>query len=558
MKEIAEAFGMKTEFEAVVLGADSPGAALARARSDLLRIELSIGSGPFEAAALPVLNVWSAIASAHPGGIFLKGICRARRMMELILEEALPDGLDPKAREALRLGRLAGALILGLASLSEAFLEHEIRELSDDAGEGSAFDPARDVLLEFLLSRASRGRQVVALPRKKSNKAARSVREFILGRLTHEPAASLLREAIPGGLLPGLRAAAFGLPAVGDEEKRFERILMKALVEEERSKDARVRRSASDSREMAELTSRALLLAVREPQLLILTRENDGADVVEEKAKASRPPRLWVAADGIFLEWPKTSRTIEAVLRDAFRLPLFNDSAEILSGLIRSGLIDKAWQQGPKEAELPHETASVVGLAESAELLAALIAAVDEGGTHEFAQALERPEVRESRLSRLDWRLFPRDPRAVGGAGSSFVGPEGRRAPTFFWSLALPDHVPLPLREILEGAEKRLSQRVKSEARASSQGLFLGEEFFGSGELEAAADLASGLGICAERRSALHGGALRRMRGLGPNAGKHEIGIVLSDACARPHYLWSDGTVTDAQRPKALWVPEDE
>ena len=102
----------KKNMTAVILEAETPFLALHRVRTDLLRMELAIGSSVFSSGLLPALQVWSAFAAGIPEGAFEAGIWRARRMMELMLDEALHDGLDPKARERLRLGRLAGGMLL--------------------------------------------------------------------------------------------------------------------------------------------------------------------------------------------------------------------------------------------------------------------------------------------------------------------------------------------------------------------------------------------------------------------------------------------------------------
>ena len=48
------------------------------------------------------------------------------------------------------------------------------------------------------------------------------------------------------------------------------------------------------------------------------------------------------------------------------------------------------------------------------------------------------------------------------------------------------------------------------------------------------------------------------MRGIGPNAGKSEAGILLRRGIAVPCSLWSDGTVTEADWPGAAWEPADD
>lgn len=545
-------------------GIETPSRALHRVRKDLLRMELAIGSGPFASALLPALQVWSAFAAGIPGGAFEKGIHRARRMMELMLGEALPDGLDPRAREALRLGRLAGAMILGLLSGADDILDFEFRPLTNGTLHDAipAFDPSQELLLEFLLQCAAKGQKVAALPLspfpalKRREKERAGLREFLLRKLIDRPIAALMRNALDGGLEAGLRLAAIGFPGADEEAKRLERILMKALSEECRkaslpalkgSAAASGADEASLIRGRAELIARALLLAVREERFLLLTRENDGADIVEEKAKADLPPRIWIAADGIFLEWPKGAQPLEAILCARFRLPKEESRVGLVESLIAAGMADPDWKSGAREAALPHEDASVLGLRETPALLAAL-----------FAPRGELSEASSPKISRLDWRLFPRDPVNGGMTPSAFVGAEGRKMPVFFWSISIPDPVPLQIREALENAEKHLSRLRRSEARSAADGLFLGEAFFAPGEMEAAADILSGLGLCVERESALHGGALRRMRGVGPNTGKSEAGILLRRGIAVPCSLWSDGTVTEADWPGAAWEPADD
>lgn len=526
-----------------ILEAETPLRALHRMRNDLLRMELAIGSSVFAAGLLPALQAWSAFAAGIPEGAFEAGIRRARRMMELMLDEALPDGLDPKARERLRLGRLAGGMLLGLLSAAE-------------------------LLLEFQIACAAKGRKAVAeaLPAMRASKRIELERaglcEFLLRRLIDRNIAALLREAREGGLEPALRHAAGGFPGADEEAVRFERILMKALSEECRKASFPALMPGGESSEAsdafftrgsAELISRALLLAIREERFLVLTRENDGADIVEEKSKTDLPPRLWIAADGIFLEWPKGAAALEAILCGRFRLAEEENrqglTEGLIKGLIAAGMVESEWKGGPREAALTQEDALVLGLRETSALLAALFSPRGDGA----AAAEEAPK-----LSRLDWRLFPREARKGEGPGSAFVGAEGRKTPVFFWSIAIPDQVPLQIREALESAEKQLSRLRRSETRGARDGLFLGESFFAAGDFEAAADILSDLGLAVERQSALHGGALRRMRGIGPNAGKTEVGILLKQSIAVPCCLWSDGTVTEADWPDAAWEAADE
>ena len=312
----------KKNMTAVILEAETPFQALHRVRNDLLRMELAIGSRVFASGLLPALQVWSAFAAGIPEGAFEAGIRRARRMMELMLDEALHDGLDPKARERLRLGRLAGGMLLGLLSAAEDILRFEFRALDNSraADISPAFDPSGELLLEFQIACAAKGGKAVAealpamrVPRRIEKERA-GLREFLLRRLIVRNFAALLREAREGGLEAALRLAAGGSPGADEEAMRFERILMKALSEECRKASPSALMPGGESsdstdaflnRGSAELISRALLLAVREECFLVLTRENDGADIVEEKAKTDLPPRLWIAADGIFLEWPK-------------------------------------------------------------------------------------------------------------------------------------------------------------------------------------------------------------------------------------------------------------
>ncbi len=551
-----------------ILEMETPLQAHHRVRNDLLRMELAIGSSVFAAGLLPALQVWSAFSAGIPEDAFEAGIRRARRMMEFMLEEALPEGLDPKARERLRLGRLAGGMLLGLLSAADDILRFEFRPLDNGrtSDTSPAFDPSGELLLEFQIACAAKGRKLVAealpamLASRRVEKERAGLREFLLRRLIDRNIAALLREAREGGLEPALRQAAGGSPGADEEAVRFERILMKALSEECRkaSIPALMPRGqlpdASDaflSRGSAELISRALLLAVREERFLVLTRENDGADIVEEKAKTDLPPRLWIAADGIFLEWPKGAAALEAILCGRFRMPQEENRQGLIEGLIKgliaAGMVEPDWKGGPREAALPQEDALVMGLRETPALLAALFARRGDGSAGE-----------SPKLSRLDWRLFPREPQTGDGRGSAFVGAEGRKSPVFFWSIAIPDHVPLQIREALENAEKHLSRLRRSEARGAEAGLFLGESFFAPGDLEAAADILSNLGLAVERKSALHGGALRRMRGIGPNAGKSEVGILLKTSIAAPCSLWSDGTVTEADWPDAAWELADE
>lgn len=563
----------KKNMTAVILEAETPFLALHRVRTDLLRMELAIGSSVFSSGLLPALQVWSAFAAGIPEGAFEAGIWRARRMMELMLDEALHDGLDPKARERLRLGRLAGGMLLGLLSAADDILRFEFRALENGRASDMtpAFDPLAELLLEFQIACAAKGQKLVAeeLPAmwasKRINQERAGLREFLLRRLIDRNIAALLREAREGGLEPALRHAAGGFPGADGEAVRFERILMKALSEECRkasipalmpcgeSSEASDASDAFLSRGSAELISRALLLAVREECFLVLTRENDGADIVEEKTKTDLPPRLWIAADGIFLEWPKGAADLEAILCGRFRLPEEENRKGLIEGLIKgliaAGMVDPGWEGGPREAALPQEDALVLGLRETPALLAALFAPRGDGAS----TVAEAPK-----LSRLDWRLFPRKPATGDGPGCAFVGAEGRKTPVFFWSIAIPDEVPLQIREALESAEKRLSGLRRSESRGASDGLFLGESFFAAGDFEAAADILSNLGLSVERASALHGGALRRMRGIGPNAGKSEVGILLKQSIAVPCCLWSDGTVTEADWPDAAWEPADE
>lgn len=221
-------------------GIETPSRALHRVRKELLRMELAIGSGPFDSALLPALQVWSAFAAGIPGGAFENGIHRARRMMELMLGEALPDGLDPRAREALRLGRLAGAMILGLLSGADDILDFEFRPLTNGTLHYAipAFDPSQELLLEFLLQCAAKGEKVAALALspfpalKRREKERAGLREFLLRKLIDRHIAALMRNAVDGGLEAGLRLAAIGFPGGDEEAKRLERILMKALSEE--------------------------------------------------------------------------------------------------------------------------------------------------------------------------------------------------------------------------------------------------------------------------------------------------------------------------------------
>lgn len=560
----------KKNMTAVILEAETPFQALHRVRNDLLRMELAIGSRVFASGLLPALQVWSAFAAEIPEGAFEAGIRRARRMMELMLDEALHDGLDPKARERLRLGRLAGGMLLGLLSAAEDILRFEFRALDNSRASdiSPAFDPSGELLLEFQIACAAKGGKAVAealpamrVPRRIEKERA-GLREFLLRRLIDRNFAALLREAREGGLEAALRLAAGGSPGADEEAMRFERILMKALSEECRKASPPALMPGGESsdssdaflnRGSAELISRALLLAVREECFLVLTRENDGADIVEEKAKTDLPPRLWIAADGIFLEWPKGAAAIEAILCGRFRLPKEENRQGLIEwlikGLIAAGMVNPGWKGGPREAALPQEDALVLGLRETPALLAALFAPRGDGAS----TVAEAPK-----LSRLDWRLFPREPQTGDSSGSAFVGAEGRKTPVFFWSIAIPDHVPLQIREALENAEKHLSRLRRTESRGAEAGLFLGESFFAPGDLEAAADILSNLGLAVERKSALHGGALRRMRGIGPNAGKSEVGILLKTSIAAPCCLWSDGTVTEADWPDAAWEPADE
>ena len=50
-------------------GIETPSRALHRVRKELLRMELAIGSGPFDSALLPALQVWSAFAAGIPGTV---------------------------------------------------------------------------------------------------------------------------------------------------------------------------------------------------------------------------------------------------------------------------------------------------------------------------------------------------------------------------------------------------------------------------------------------------------------------------------------------------------
>lgn len=553
-----------------ILEAETPLRALHRMRNDLLRMELAIGSSVFAAGLLPALQAWSAFAAGIPEGAFEAGIRRARRMMELMLDEALPDGLDPKARERLRLGRLAGGMLLGLLSAADDILQFEFKALENGRASDTspAFDPSAELLLEFQIACAAKGRKAVAeaLPAMRASKRIELERaglcEFLLRRLIDRNIAALLREAREGGLEPALRHAAGGFPGADEEAVRFERILMKALSEECRKASFPALMPGGESSEAsdafftrgsAELISRALLLAIREERFLVLTRENDGADIVEEKSKTDLPPRLWIAADGIFLEWPKGAAALEAILCGRFRLAEEENrqglTEGLIKGLIAAGMVESEWKGGPREAALTQEDALVLGLRETSALLAALFSPRGDGA----AAAEEAPK-----LSRLDWRLFPREARKGEGPGSAFVGAEGRKTPVFFWSIAIPDQVPLQIREALESAEKQLSRLRRSETRGARDGLFLGESFFAAGDFEAAADILSDLGLAVERQSALHGGALRRMRGIGPNAGKTEVGILPKQSIAVPCCLWSDGTVTEADWPDAAWEAADE
>ena len=223
-----------------ILEAETPLRALHRMRNDLLRMELAIGSSVFAAGLLPALQAWSAFAAGIPEGAFEAGIRRARRMMELMLDEALPDGLDPKARERLRLGRLAGGMLLGLLSAADDILQFEFKALENGRASDTspAFDPSAELLLEFQIACAAKGRKAVAeaLPAMRASKRIELERaglcEFLLRRLIDRNIAALLREAREGGLEPALRHAAGGFPGADEEAVRFERILMKALSEE--------------------------------------------------------------------------------------------------------------------------------------------------------------------------------------------------------------------------------------------------------------------------------------------------------------------------------------
>lgn len=181
----------KKNMTAVILEAETPFQALHRVRNDLLRMELAIGSRVFASGLLPALQVWSAFAAGIPEGAFEAGIRRARRMMELMLDEALHDGLDPKARERLRLGRLAGGMLLGLLSAAEDILRFEFRALDNSraADISPAFDPSGELLLEFQIACAAKGGKAVAealpamrVPRRIEKERA-GLREFLLRRL---------------------------------------------------------------------------------------------------------------------------------------------------------------------------------------------------------------------------------------------------------------------------------------------------------------------------------------------------------------------------------------
>lgn len=326
------------------------------------------------------------------------GLARARRMVELAAAEPAPDGIDPVTKRRLTERRLVSALLAGLASAGGILARAELREAGPGGdglgplGEDVFAGPPAELLADALLSAGGRGRALAAvwhsLPAVPQAEAA----EGMLERLLTGQSAALLGPARIGMIrsivagtpqeMTDLEAGS-GRSAAARERALLGKWLAAALKREAREAAAR----AADAELLATpaaaaLCARALVSAVlrgrirvidavtgraesqrRSAARILLAKRRErlrragfagGARAAEGVGGSAQrrglEPRLWVAADGLFLEWPAAAGAVLEGLSEAAVAGLGNDDLRPDAGAVLGLLVREGFAR-PADAE---------------------------------------------------------------------------------------------------------------------------------------------------------------------------------------------------------------